>query len=78
MIKSENVRTVIGDKLSVAECEANPGLAIPDLSSSSPEQEDFRLADIVVIALLGSLCVVLVIVIVAVVYCFWRKTTGKI
>ncbi|CAG2184357.1 unnamed protein product [Mytilus edulis] len=76
MIKSENVRTVIGDKLSVAECKANPGLAIPDLSSSSPEQEDFRLADIVVIALLGSLCVVLVIVIVAVVYCFWRKTTG--
>ncbi|CAC5406459.1 GRM5 [Mytilus coruscus] len=76
MIKSENVRTAIANTLSVAECEANHGLAISDLSSSSPEQEDFRLADIIVIALLGSLCVVLIIVIFAVVYCFWRKTTG--
>lgn len=78
VIKSDNVNTALNGILSVSTCAARNPDATTNTPLASTEQEEFRIADIVIIALLGSLCVVLTIVIFAIAFCFWRRITGML
>lgn len=73
VIWADRVKSAIGTNLKVSSCAAaNIGGSTGE-SVTSYGKEDFRTAEIIIIALLGSICVALTLVIVAVVFCFWRR-----